>query len=226
MIPLRDNIETRTTPFVTWSIIAVNCYVFYLQITAGVPVGFEHFIDRWAVIPKHLFANPGKYWPTLITAAFLHGGWAHIIGNMLFLHIFGDTVEDRMGHFKYLLFYLLVGALANGSQALMSKTSAIPLIGASGAIAGVLGSYFFYYPYAKILTLIPFGFFLQTVEIPAFIFLGLWFLMQTLYSTVAVSAQMATHHESGGVAFLAHTAGFVAGLIFSPFFADKRSKFK
>ncbi len=226
MIPLRDNIETRTTPFVTWSIISANCYVFYLQITAGGMVGFDHFVNQWAVIPKHLFADPAKYWPTLITAAFLHGGWAHIIGNMLFLHIFGDSVEDRMGHFKYLVFYVLVGVLANGSQALMSKTSSIPLIGASGAIAGVLGSYFFYYPYAKVLTLIPFGFFLQTVEIPAFIFLGLWFLMQTLYSTVAISVQLAAHGSNGGVAFLAHTAGFVAGLIFSPLFGDKRSKFK
>ena len=150
----------------------------------------------------------------------------HIIGNMLFLHIFGDSVEDRMGHFKYLMFYILVGVIANGSQALMSRTSAIPLIGASGAIAGVLGSYFFYYPYAKILTLIPFGFFLQTVEIPAFIFLGLWFLMQTLNTTVAVSAQMAARGSGGGIAFLAHVSGFVAGLIFSPFFGDKRNKFK
>jgi membrane associated rhomboid family serine protease len=226
MIPLRDNIETRTAPFVTWSLIAANCYVFYLQITAGGPAGFEHFIDRWAVIPKHLFAAPGKYWPTLITAAFLHGGWMHIIGNMLFLHIFGDSVEDRMGHFKYLVFYFMVGVIANGSQAFMSQSSTIPLIGASGAIAGVLGSYFFYYPYARILTLIPFGFFTRIVEIPAFIFLGLWFIMQTLYSTVALSAQMAAHAPSGGIAFLAHTAGFVAGLIFSPFFGDKRTRFK
>src|SRR5258708_4125044 len=226
MIQLRDNIETKTTPFVTWALIAANCYVFYLQITSGGMPGFERFIDHWAVIPKHLFANPAKYWPKLITAAFLHGRWAHIIGNMLFLHIFGDSVEDRMGHLKYLIFYLLVGMLANGSQALMSKTSTIPLIGASGAIAGVLGSYFFYYPYAKILTLVPLGFFLETFEIPAFIFLGLWFLMQTLYSTVAMSAQMATHQSSGGVAFLAHTAGFIAGLIFSPIFGDKRSRFK
>ena len=138
MIPLRDNIETRTSPFVTWALIAANCYIFYLQISAGGMAGFDRFVDHYAVIPKHLFANPTKYWPTLFTAAFLHGGWAHIIGNMLFLHIFGDSVEDRMGHLKYLIFYLLVGALANGSQALMSKTSAIPLIGASGAIAGVL----------------------------------------------------------------------------------------
>ena len=150
----------------------------------------------------------------------------HIIGNMVFLYIFGHSVEDRMGHLKFLIFYLLIGVFANGSQAVISQTSKIPLIGASGAIAGVLGAYFYYYPYARILTLIPFGFFTIVVEIPAFIFLGLWFLMQTLDTTVSLTVQMATHRESGGIAFLAHTAGFVAGLVLSPFFGDKRSRFK
>jgi membrane associated rhomboid family serine protease len=226
MIPLRDNIPSKTAPFVTWSIIATNCYVFYIQITAGGPLGFERFINHWALIPQHLFSNPRLYWPTLITSAFVHGGWMHIIGNMVFLYIFGHSVEDRMGHFKYLVFYLILGMIANGSQALVSQTSKIPLIGASGAIAGVLGAYFFYYPYARILTLIPFGFFTRIVEVPAFIFLGLWFLMQTLSSTAVLATQMATKQESGGVAFLAHAAGFVAGLILSPFFGDKRSRFK
>jgi len=226
MIPLRDNIPSKTTPFITWSIIAANCYVFYLQITAGGPPGFERFINQWALIPSHLFLHPSAQWPHLITAAFVHGGWMHLIGNMVFLYIFGHSVEDRMGHLKYLIFYLLLSVIANGSQALVSQTSKIPLIGASGAIAGVLGAYFFYYPYARILTLIPFGFFTRVVEVPAFIFLGLWFLMQTLNSTVMLTAQMATKQESGGVAFLAHAAGFVAGLILSPVFGDKRSRFK
>ena len=226
MIPLRDNIPSKTSPFITWSIIAANCYVFYLQITSGGDIGFERMINHWAVIPAHLFANPKLYWPTLVTAAFLHGGWMHIIGNMVFLYIFGHSVEDRMGHFKYLIFYLLLGVIANGSQALASQSSKIPLIGASGAIAGVLGAYFFYYPYARILTLIPLGFFTRVVEVPAFIFLGLWFLMQALSSTMALSAQMAAKPVSGGVAFLAHAAGFVAGLVLSPFFGDKRSRFK
>ena len=217
MIPLRDNIPSKGTPLVTWSIIAANWYVFYLQITAGGAPGFERFINHWAVIPAHLFSNPIKYWPTLITAAFLHGGWMHIIGNMLFLYIFGNNVEERMGHFKYLSFYLIVGVLANGSQALISQKSTIPLIGASGAIAGVLGSYFFYYPHARILTVVPLGFFIRIVEIPAFLFLGIWFLMQTL---------MATQQVSGGIAFLAHASGFVAGLILSPVFGDRRTKYK
>lgn len=226
MIPLRDNIPSRIRPYVTWGLIAANCYVFYLQLTAGGAAGFEHFINHWAVIPAKLFQNMGKQWTSLISATFLHGGWGHIIGNMVFLYIFGDNVEDRMGHFKYLLFYILVGMIANFSQAFISPASKIPLIGASGAIAGVLGSYFFYYPHSKVLTLIPLGLFTRIVEIPAFIFLGIWFLMQTLNSTFSYAAQMATKEASGGVAFLAHAAGFVAGLVCSPIFGDKRSRFK
>src|SRR5687767_11390937 len=113
MIPLRDNIPSRVTPFITWMLIAANAYVFYLQITAGGVVGFEKFVYRWAVIPAHLFAHPGEQWFTLITATFLHGGWMHIIGNMVFLYIFGDNVEDRMGHFKFIVFYIVAGILAN-----------------------------------------------------------------------------------------------------------------
>ncbi len=226
MIPLRDDIPSRLTPFVTWLLILANSYVFFLQITAGGMVGFEKFVDRWALIPNHLFAHPSQYWYTLVTATFLHGGWMHIIGNMVFLYIFGDNVEDRLGHFKYFMFYLFVGALANGAQAFMDQSSRIPLIGASGAIAGVLGSYFYYYPHARVLTLIPIGFFTRIVEIPAFIFLGFWFLMQTFSSTLMYASHLASKQATGGVAFLAHAAGFVAGLLFSPFLGDKRSRFK
>jgi len=226
VIPLKDNIPSGRTPFVNWAFIAANCYVFYMQLTAGGPTGFEGLINQWAVTPSHLFSNPHAYWYTLVTAMFLHGGWLHIIGNMVFLYIFGDNVEDRMGHLKYLIFYLLVGVVANGSQALIAPTSKIPLIGASGAIAGVLGSYFYYYPHAKVLTLVTLGFFTRLVEIPAFVFLGFWFLMQTLNTTAALSATVVAKQASGGVAFLAHAAGFVAGLIVSPFLGDKRSRFK
>ena len=222
MIPLRDNVPVKIIPFVTWSLIAINCFVFYLQITAGGEPGFVKFIDHWAVIPHRLFMQPRIYWYTLVTATFLHGGWMHIIGNMVFLYIFGDNVEERMGHFKYLIFYLIVGILANGAQAYMMQASKIPLIGASGAIAGVLGSYFFFYPYAKVMTLVPIFFFIRVMEIPAFIFLGLWFIMQTFNSTMMMSAHMASN-QTGGVAFMAHAVGFVAGLIFSPFFSDKRA---
>lgn len=226
MIPLRDNIPSRITPFVTWTFILMNCFVFYLQITAGGADGFERFIYKWSVIPGNLFSNPAEHWHTLITATFLHGGWGHIIGNMVFLYIFGDNVEDRMGHFKYVIFYIFAGVLANLSQAMISQTSKIPLIGASGAIAGVLGSYFFFYPHSKIMTLIPLGLFSRIVEVPAFIFLGIWFLLQTLNTTVSVTAQMAAKQTSGGVAFLAHASGFIVGLLASPIFGDKRSRFK
>lgn len=210
----------------TWSLIVLNSYIFYLQVSSGGVSGFEHFISAWAVIPAHLAARPETYCYTLVTAAFLHGSWMHIIGNMVFLYIFGENVEDRMGHIKFVLFYLVVGILANASQALIDPKSNIPLIGASGAIAGVLGSYFFYYPYSRVLTLVPILFFVRIVEIPAFIFLGFWFIMQTLNTTASLSLQASAHHQSGGVAFLAHAVGFVAGLIFSPFFGDKRSRFK
>jgi membrane associated rhomboid family serine protease len=226
VIPLRDNIPSKSFPFITYALIAANCYVFYLQITAGGTAGFERFIYQWAVVPSKLFSHPSAYAYTLFSATFLHGGWLHIIGNMLFLYIFGDNVEDRMGHVRFLIFYLLIGALANGTQAYMSSRSVLPLIGASGAIAGVLGSYFFYYPHSRVLTLIPLWFFSRIVEIPAFIFLGFWFVLQAITSSVSMAARMTAGHESGGVAWLAHAAGFVMGLIISPALAQKRSRFK
>ena len=144
---------------------------------------------------------------------------------MLFLHIFGANVEDRMGHFRYLFFYVLVGVLANGTQAYFSPNSTIPLIGASGAIAGVLGAYFFYYPHAKIETLIPIFFFITIRPIPAFIFLGYWFLLQTLSGTYSITA-MANGSSIGGIAFIAHASGFVSGLILAPAFGKKEGRFK
>jgi membrane associated rhomboid family serine protease len=225
MIPLRDNIPTKTFPFVNYLLIALNFYFFYIELKIGNPTQLEHFINHWAVVPKLLFANPARYWPALLTAAFLHGGWLHILSNMLFLYIFGDNIEDRMGHFRYILFYLLVGILANGMQAYFSPMSTIPLIGASGAIAGVLGAYFFYYPHAKVDTLIPLFFFITIRQIPAFLFLGYWFLLQTLSSTYSITS-MATGHSMGSIAFIAHAAGFVSGLLMAPMLGGKTSKFR
>src|SRR5262249_7630405 len=143
MIPLRDNIKTSTKPIINWIFILINCYAFYLEIRIRDQAALESFIAQWAVVPSRLWQDLAGQWWTMITATFLHGGWMHIIGNMLFLHIFGDNVEDRMGHFRYLLFYLCVGIFANGVQAYLSAASKLPLIGASGAVAGVLGAYFF-----------------------------------------------------------------------------------
>lgn len=225
MIPLRDNIPSRRIPFITWSLIAANIIVFYLQVTSGGKIGFTQFVNQWAIIPKELFSSPETLWYTVFTAMFLHGGWMHIIGNMVFLYIFGDNVEDRMGHFRFIVFYFFAGSLANLTQTFVSASSPIPLIGASGAIAGILGSYFFFYPHARVLTLIPLGIFSRIVEVPAFIFLGIWFLMQSINSAGSVRAIMSAEH-SGGIAWFAHAGGFVVGLLLSPIFADRRTRFK
>jgi len=214
MIPLRDNINAPIKPWVNWMFILINGYCFYLELHLHNSVALEKFITHWSVVPSRLWANPAHQWTTLLTATFLHGGWMHIIGNMLFLNIFGKGVEDRMGHVRYFFFYLFIGCAANAAQAYMSPASKLPLLGASGAIAGVLGAYFFYYPYARILTLIPFWIFSRIVEVPAFIFLGVWFLIQALQSVGTLG--MKTMQDTGGVAWLAHASGFIAGLLLGP----------
>ena len=223
MIPLRDNIKSTRFAFISWIILIANCYVFYLELRSGRGDSLERFIREWAVIPRHLSANPIEQAHTLVTATFLHGGWMHIIFNMLFLYIFADNVEDRLGHIKFFIFYLLVGVAANGIQALMSPQSAIPLIGASGAIAGVLGAYFFYYPHSRIITLIPIGFIVTIREIPAYFFLGFWFLMQMLS---AGHSMIVTQQSLGGVAWWAHASGFVIGLLLAPILGGKTGKYR
>jgi membrane associated rhomboid family serine protease len=227
MIPLRDNIKSGSFPFVNWILISMNAFVFYVMLTLPSSRHLQAFMNQYAVVPKHLFADPIGQALTLLTATFLHGGWLHIIFNMLFLFIFGDNVEDRLGHLKYFLFYLLAAVLANCTHAFFSSKSMIPLVGASGAIAGVLGAYFFYYPHAKVLTLIPLGLFSTIREIPAFFFLGLWFLLQTFNGALSISAQVVTRQEiAGGVAWWAHASGFIWGLLMSPIFGSRRSKYK
>jgi len=202
VIPLRDVIPSRTTPFVTVGIIAANALAFWFELS--LPAGTRQvLICDFGIVPA-AFA-----WPTLLSSMFLHGGWLHIIGNMWFLWIFGDNVEDRLGHGRYLAFYLLCGAVAGIAQALASPDSYIPTIGASGAIAGVMGAYFVLYPRSRVLTLIWLFVFVDIVEIPAVFFLGFWFLMQ-LFSGVGSVAQTAGNH--GGVAFWAHVAGFLFGV--------------
>jgi len=225
LIPLRNNIPNKSFPFINWLLIGFNFYCFYIELRIPSQVRLEAFIAHWAVVPKILWMSPAQHGVTLITATFLHGGWLHIISNMLFLYIFGNSVEDRMGHVRYFIFYILSGILANGTQAYFTPASVIPLIGASGAIAGVLGAYFFYYPYSEVETLIPIFFFITIRSIPAFIFLGYWFILQTLNSTFSITS-MASGHTMGGIAFLAHAAGFVSGLILGPAFAKKSGKYR
>jgi membrane associated rhomboid family serine protease len=202
MIPLRDIIPSRTTPYVTIAIIALNgaAWLFELSLPQRVlPV----FLQVYGVVPGNFHAV------TLITSMFLHGGWMHIIGNMWYLWIFGDNVEDRLGHGRYIVFYLMCGIVAAFGQILIAPDSMLPTIGASGAIAGVMGAYFVLYPRSRVLTLIPLIIIWEVVELPAIFLLGFWFLMQ-LFSAGAIAATTST--TGGGVAFAAHVAGFLAGL--------------
>jgi membrane associated rhomboid family serine protease len=202
VIPLRDVIPSRTTPVVTIALIVVNALVFAYQFTLG-DAGND-FILYFGLVPAAFS------WVAVITSMFLHGGLLHFGGNMLFLWIFGDNVEDRMGHGRFLTFYLLCGIAAALAQTAMQPDSIIPMVGASGAIAGVMGAYLVLYPRSRIVTLVPIFMFIQLIEVPAVFFLGFWFLLQFLSGVGSVAS--ATGEQTGGVAFWAHVAGFVAGV--------------
>jgi membrane associated rhomboid family serine protease len=202
MIPLRDIIPSRTTPVVTIALIAINVLVFLYELALAPDV--DEFTLYWGLVPAAFS------WVTVFTSMFLHGGILHVAGNMLYLWIFGDNVEDRMGHGRFLVFYVLCGVAAALVQTITQPDSVIPMVGASGAIAGVMGAYFVLYPKSRIVTLVPLFFFFQVIEVPAILFLGIWFLMQFvsgLGSIVSVAAG-----STGGIAFWAHVAGFVAGI--------------
>jgi membrane associated rhomboid family serine protease len=201
MFPISDVIPSRTVPFVTVGLIVANALVFLYML--ALPDGMlERFVSTYAVVPASFSL------PTLVTSQFLHAGWMHIIGNMLYLWIFGDNVEDRLGHVRYLLFYLGVGAVAAILQVLFNPFSAVPMLGASGAIAGVMGAYFVLYPQSRVLTAIFIVIFFDVVEIPAVFFLGIWFLMQLLSGVGSLGVSNAA---GGGTAFWAHVGGFVVG---------------
>src|SRR5882762_6040919 len=199
MIPLRDIIPSRTTPVVTISLIAVNVLVFLYELALG--RGVDAFTLYWGLVPAAFS------WVTVLTSMFLHGGIMHVAGNMLYLWIFGDNVEDRMGHGRFLVFYLLCGIAAALAQTIAAPDSVVPMVGASGAIAGVMGAYFVLYPKSRIVTLVPLFFFFQIIEVPAIFFLGIWFAMQFLSGVGSIVSA-----AQGGVAFWAHVAGFLAGL--------------
>jgi membrane associated rhomboid family serine protease len=204
MIPLRDVIPSRTKPVVTVAIIALNALVFLYQESLA-PPDLMALVYQFGVVPA-LF-NP----LTLVTSMFMHGGWMHFLGNNLYLWIFGDNVEDRMGHGRFLAFYLICGVAAGLVQLVASAGSRIPMLGASGAIAGVMGAYFVLFPHSRVLTLVPVLFFLQLIEVPAILFLGLWFVMQLLSGVGSIGVQTAA--DTGGIAFWAHVAGFAAGVL-------------
>jgi membrane associated rhomboid family serine protease len=218
MLPLRDNIPSRSLPLVNWALIALNALVFIYQTTLK-PLALNNFINTYGVIPAQLSLAHPSTWIPLCTAIFLHGGWFHLISNMWVLFIFGDNIEDRMGHFRYLGFYVLGGVFANVLQALITPSSLVPAIGASGAIAAVLGGYFFLFPRARVVTLIPIFLYPWIVEISAFIFLGFWFIMQ-LYSGFQ-SLSMPEGTSVGGIAWWAHIGGFVFGILAVLIFARR-----
>lgn len=228
MFPLRDDVPTSITPYITYGLIGANIGIFLYQLTLN-QQQLQEFFYSAALVPCQFSGNivgrcpiptPQQLpeWMTLISSQFLHGGFLHIAGNMLFLWIFGNNVEDRLGHIKFLIFYLACGVLAALSQWFFSPNSTIPSLGASGAIAGVMGAYILRYPHARVLTLVFLGFFVTTLQIPAVFFLGLWFVQQALYGIASLQVPSNIGMESGGVAYWAHAGGFVFGAILAPMF--------
>ncbi|MGQ9557303.1 MAG: rhomboid family intramembrane serine protease [Desulfurispora sp.] len=212
MIPLRDSTRSLRRPYVNWLLIALNLYVFLKEVMLPRDMLGQLFL-LYGLIPADVYyvlATGGPILPvlfTLITSTFLHGGWLHVLGNMLYLFIFGDNVEDRLGHWRYLFFYLAAGVAAGAVQVLAAPTSQVPVVGASGAVAGVLGAYFITFPRARVLTLVPILFFFTIVEVPAVIFLAIWFVLQVFNGTASIS------QSADMVAWWAHIGGFIFGML-------------
>ena len=220
MFPLRDTIRPKTYPVVNTTIIILNVLIFLYEFSLGRHL--EAFVWQFGLTPVRFYwglnHNLADAVVPIFTSMFLHGGWLHVLGNMWFLYIFGDNVEDRVGHVGYIFFYLLCGIGAALFQTILMPTSKIPMVGASGAIAGVLGAYFLLYPQSRILTLVPIFIFIQLMEIPAVVFLLFWFLWQFIQGSVAPAIA-----GQGGVAWWAHIGGFIAGMVLI-FFFKKRQK--
>jgi membrane associated rhomboid family serine protease len=221
MIPLKDDVPSSGFPFVTIGLIVLNVLVFLYQASIGMGSerAAEAFIMEFGAVPCRVTgacAIPGDFPPpiaTIFTSMFMHGGLFHVGGNMLYLWIFGDNVEDTLGHGRFLIFYLAVGVAAALAQVMLNSTSRVPMVGASGAISGVLGAYLLLFPYARVLTLLIIGFFVRFVYIPAMIVLGFWIVVQLLNGFITFSAQSLGRGESGGVAWFAHIGGFLAGML-------------
>jgi rhomboid family protein len=235
MLPLKDDVPSRTFPLVTVALIALNAGVFLYQasLAMGPEPGAAHaaqaLVAEFGVTPCRLtgrcplvdeFPAPSV---TVFTAMFLHGGLFHIAGNMLYLWIFGNNVEDALGHGRFLLFYLLSGVAAAGLQTLVAPQSSIPMIGASGAVSGVLGAYLVLFPYARVLVLLVFGFFARLVYVPAVIVLGFWIVVQLVNGFVTIGAVAAGGAETGGTAWFAHIGGFLAGIVLLFLLRPRRS---
>ena len=214
MFPLYDDNPTRITPYFTYGLIGMNVLVFLHEINLS-NLQLEQFFQLYAVIPQELTINWSGEWTTLFTSQFLHGGWWHLISNMVYLWVFGNNIEDRLGHFKYLLFYLTCGAIAALCQWFIGMYSAVPSLGASGAISGVLGAYLIWFPQARITTLIFLGFFITTINVPALVIIGIFFVQNLISGFASLQAAANMSVETGGVAYWAHLGGFVVGSIFA-----------
>lgn len=217
MIPLRDSIPGRRTPVTMLTLLGTNLLVFLYTVGLGSPWEIQAFFETYGLVPARILGPDPPYY-TLFTSMFLHGGWLHLVGNMLYLWIFGNNVEDATGHLGFLVFYVLCGLAAAFAQILIQPASQVPMVGASGAIAGVLGGYLVLYPRARILALVPLGFFLHLTEVPAVLFLPMWFLLQLVYGIASLGVRS---EFGGGVAFWAHIGGFVAGLVCIRMFARR-----
>src|SRR5213082_621803 len=218
MIPIRDDTPTYSTPFINYLLIALNTLVFLFEVSLN-PATRNAFVFQFGVEPIRVLAGLGlasAHVPDpsalpLLTSMFLHASWLHLIGNMWVLWIFGDNIEDYLGHFSYLVFYLVSGLAASLLHIILNANSSVPSVGASGAIAGVMGAYFLLFPAARVLTLVPIIFFFSFIWLPAWIVLGYWFVVQFLSGAATSIAY--SHQTGGGIAFWAHVGGFVAGIL-------------
>jgi membrane associated rhomboid family serine protease len=217
VIPLRDTIRSRSAPLVTVGLIVLNVLIYLHEVALG-PL-LPRFVHAYGLVPSRFVywtelggdpLDPARFLP-LLTSMFWHGGFLHLAGNMLYLWIFGDNIEDRLGHFRFLVFYLLAGVCAALVQVFFDPHATVPTVGASGAIAGVLGAYLVTFPRARVLALVPIFFLPWLVEIPAVVYLALWFLVQL--GSALLSSASPSHASTGGIAFWAHAGGFVAGIV-------------
>jgi membrane associated rhomboid family serine protease len=201
MFPIGDDdTSRRTVPVVTYALIVLNVLFFFIELSGG-----ESFIQQWSVVPRRLVANPAADFPTIFTSMFMHAGWLHLFGNMLYLWIFGDNVEDAFGHAKFLVFYLLCGIAATFAQLVLNMNSSVPNLGASGAIAGVLGAYILLFPRGQVRVLMGRG----VIPLPALVVIGFWIVLQLVSGIGTISSTA----ETGGVAYMAHIGGFFAGML-------------
>jgi len=215
MIPLYDTVRTRKFPFINVLLIVANVLAFLYELQLG-PSALEGFIFTWGSVPADLISDPASAWMNIFTSMFLHGGWFHLLSNMWFLYIFGDNVEARLGGMRYLVFYFLSGVAAVLLQTYLLPNSGVPMIGASGAIAGVLGAYLISFPRSRIASLVPIIFIFTIIEIPAAIFLILWFVSQLYSGLFAMQGAAAS-----GIAWWAHIGGFIFGVLMVFFFAKR-----